>query len=125
MTQKFHYQAYTLRKPKLKKDTYTPMFIEALFTITRTGKQLRYPQADEWIKRLCYIRTMKYYSTIKKNGYESVLMRWTKLEPIIQSDLSQKEKYKYRILVHILGIQKDGTDEFIFRAAMERHRKQT
>ena len=56
----------------------------------------------------------------KKNAFESVLMRWMKLEPITQSEVSQKEKYKYSILTHIYGIRRDGTDEFIFRAAMEK-----
>ena len=63
---------------------------------------------------------MEYYSAIKRNTFESVLMRWTNLEPIIQSDLSQEEKYKYLILTHIYGIYKGGTDEFICRAAMEK-----
>ena len=63
---------------------------------------------------------MEYYSAIKRNAFESVIMRWMKLEPIIQSEVSQKEKYKYHILKHIYGILRDGTDEFIFRAAMER-----
>ena len=125
MTQQFHYQAYILRKPKLKKDTCTPMFIEELFTIARTRKQPRCPQTDEWTKRLWYICTMNYYSTIKKNAYESILMRWMNLEPIIQSELSQKEKYKYRILVHIHGIQKDSTDEFMNRGAMEKQTQKT
>ena len=56
---------------------------------------------DEWIKKLRYIYTMEYYSAIKRNTFESVLMRWTKLEPITQSEVSQKEKYKYHILTHI------------------------
>ena len=63
---------------------------------------------------------MEYYSVIKKNTFESVPMRWTSLETIIQSELSQKERYKYHILMHICGIYKDGTDEFIFRSAMEK-----
>ena len=63
---------------------------------------------------------MEYYSAIERNIFESVLTRWAKLEPIIQSEVSQKEKYKYRILKHMYGILRDGTDEFIFRAAMER-----
>ena len=67
------------------------MFIAALFTIVRTWKQSRCPSADEWIRKLCYICTMKYYSAIKKNEIESVLMRWIKLEPIIQSEVSQKK----------------------------------
>ena len=64
----------------------------------------RCPSADEWIRKLWYIYTMKYYSAIKKNTFESVLMRWMKLEPIIQSEVSQKEKHQYSILMHIYGI---------------------
>ena len=60
--------------------------------------------ADEWIRRLCYIFTVEYYSAIKKNAFESVLMRWMKLVPTIQSEVSQKEKDKYCILMHIYGI---------------------
>ena len=66
--------------------------------------------ADEWIRKLWYIYKMEYYSAIKKNSFESVLMRWMKLEPIIQSEVSQKEKHQYSILTHIYGIQKDGND---------------
>ena len=69
----------------------TPVFIAALFIIARIWKQPRYPSANEWIRKLLYIRTMEYYSAIKKNTFESVLMRWMKLEPIIQSEVSQKE----------------------------------
>ena len=82
----------------------TPMFITALFIIARTWKQLRCPLADEWIRKLWYIYTMHYYAAIKKNVFESVLMRWMKLEPIIQSEKSQKEKHQYSILRHIHGI---------------------
>ena len=64
----------------------------------------RCPLADEWIRKQWYIYTMEYYSAIKKNAFESVLMRWRKLEPIIQSEVSQKEKHKYCILTHIYGI---------------------
>ena len=78
--------------------------IAALFIIARTWKQPRYPSADEWMRKLWYIYTMKYYSAIKKNTFESVLMRWMKLEPIIQSEVSQKEKHQYSILMHIYGI---------------------
>ena len=80
------------------------MFIAALFTIARTWKQPRCPLADEWIRNLQYIYTMEYYSAIKKNTFESILMRWMKLEPIIQSKVSQKEKNKCSILMHIYGI---------------------
>ena len=69
-----------------------------------TWKQPRCPSADEWIRKLWYIYTMEYYSAIKKKTFESVLMRWMKLEPIIQSEVSQKEKHKYSILTHIYGI---------------------
>ena len=71
------------------------MFIAALFIIARAWKQPRCPSADEWIRKW-YIYTMEYYSAIKKNSVESVLMRWMKLEPIIQSKVSQKDKDHYR-----------------------------
>ena len=80
------------------------MFIAALFTIAKTRKQPRCPLTDEWIKKLWYIYKTGYYSTIKKNTIESVLMRWINLESIIQSEVSQKEKDKYHILIHIYGI---------------------
>ena len=76
---------------RIERDMCTPMFVKALFTIARTWKQPRYPSEDEWIRKLWYIYTMEYYSAIKKNALESVLMRWMKLEPIIQSEESQKE----------------------------------
>ena len=79
-----------------------PMFTEALLTIARTWKQSRCPLTNEWIKKLWYIYTKEYYSVIKMNTFESVLMRWMNLEPIIQSEVSQKEKYC--ILTHIYGI---------------------
>ena len=80
------------------------MFIVALFTIARTWKQPRCPLIDEWVKKLWYIYRMEYYSAIKRNPFESVLMRWMNLESIIQSEVSQKEKDKYCILMHIYGI---------------------
>ena len=73
-----------LEETKIEKDPRTPMFISALFTIARTWKQPRCPSTEKWIKRLWYIYTMEYYSVIKRNIFESVLMRWMKLEPIIQ-----------------------------------------
>ena len=78
----------------------TPMFITTLFIKARTWKQPRYSSAYEWIRKLWYIHTMQYYSAIKKNTFESVLMRWMKLEPIIQSEVSQKDKHQYCILTH-------------------------
>ena len=78
-------------------------FIAALFTIARIWKQPRCPSADEWIRKLWYRYTIEYHSAIK-NAFEPVLMRWMKLEPIIQCEVSQKEKHQYSILTHIYGI---------------------
>ena len=89
---------------KTEKDTCTPMFTAALFTVARTWKQPRCPSTDEWLEQLWCIYTMEYYSAIKRNPSESVLMRQMNLEPIIQSEVSQKEKDKYCILMHIYGI---------------------
>ena len=89
---------------RIERDTCTPVFTAALFIIARTWKQPRCPMADEWIRKLWYIYTTEYYSAIKKNTFESVLMRWMKLEPTIQNEVSQKEKYQYSILMHIYGI---------------------
>ena len=80
-----------------------PLFTAAVFTIAITWKQPGCPSTDEWIKKFWYIYTMDYYSAIKKNAFESVLMRWMNRKPIIQSEVSQKEKDKY-ILTHIYGI---------------------
>jgi len=68
---------------KIEKYTCTPLFIAALLTIARTWKQPRFPHIDEWIKQLWDIYTTEYYSAIKRNAFESVLMRWMNLEPII------------------------------------------
>ena len=62
---------------------------------------------------------MEYYSAIKKKAFESVLMRWMKLEPTIQSEVSQKEKHQYSILLHTYGIQKDGNDDPIYKTTKE------
>ena len=90
------------KETRIERDMCIPMFIAALFTIARTWKQPRCPSADEWIRKLWYIYTMEHYSAIKKNTFESVLMRWIKLEPIIQNEVSQIEKHQYSILTHIL-----------------------
>ena len=87
---------------KVEKDTGIPLFIAALFTIARTWKQPRCPSTDELIKKLWYIHTMEYYSALIRNAFESVLKRWMNLEPIIQSEVSQKDKY--HILMRIYGI---------------------
>ena len=70
-------------------------------------------------KKMWYTYTMEYYSAIKKNVFESVLMMWIKLEPIIQSDVSQKENHQYTMLTHIYGIQKDGNNDPICETAKE------
>ena len=86
---------------RIERDTDTPMFIAALFTTARTWKQPRCPWVDEWIRKLRCIYTMEYYSAMKRNTFESVLMGWMKLKPIIQSEVSQKEKKQ--ILTHTYG----------------------
>ena len=73
------------KETRIERDTCTLIFIAALITIARTWKQPRCPSADKWIRKLWYLYTMEYYSAIKKNAFESVLMRWMKLEPIRQS----------------------------------------
>ena len=89
---------------RIERDMCTPMFIAALFIIARTWKQPICLSADEWIRKLCYIYTMKYYSAIKKNSFESVLMRWVKLEPIIHSEVARKINTNTVILMHTDGI---------------------
>jgi len=93
-----------LEEIKIEKDTCFPLFIATLFTIAITWKQPRCPLTDEWIKKLWYIYTMEYFSSIKRNTFESVLTRWMNLQPIIQSEVSPKEKDKYSILMCIHGI---------------------
>ena len=80
---------------KLERDTCIPLFTAAQFTIARTWKQPRCPSTDKWIKKVWYIYTIEYYTAIKRNTFELVLMRWMNLEPIIQSEVSQKEKHKH------------------------------
>ena len=92
------------QETKIEKDTCIPLFIAALFTIARTWKQPICPLTDKLIKKAWYIYTMEYYSVIKRNAYKPVLIRWMNLEPIIQDEVSQKEKNKYFILKHIYGI---------------------
>ena len=80
------------------------MFIAALFIIAKTWKQPKCPSTDEWIKEMWYIYTMEYYSAIKRNEMRSFVEMWMDLETVIQSEISQKEKNKYHILMHICGI---------------------
>ena len=106
MTQPSHYWAYTQRIMAytiIQKDTCSPIFIVALFTIARTWKQAKCPSTDEWIKKMWYIYTMEYYSAIKRNEIGLFIEMWMHLETVIQSEVSQKEKNKYRILTHMCG----------------------
>ena len=103
MTQQSHCWAHT-EETRIERETCTPMFITALFTAARMWKQPRCPLTDEWIRKLWYIYMVEYYSAIKKNTFESVLMRWMKLQPIIQSEVSQKEKHQYSMLMLLNGI---------------------
>ena len=80
------------------------------------------PSAGEWIRKLWYIYTMKYYLAIKRNASESVLMRWMKMEPIIQSEVSQKEKHQYSILTHIYGMHYIYGIHYIERIYMDLER---
>ena len=107
---------------RTERDTCIPMFIkhclqepghgsnldvhQALFTRARTWKQPRCPSADEWIRNLWYIYPMEYYSAIKKNAFKSVLMRWMKLESIIQSEVSKKEIHQYSMLLLLLLVSR-------------------
>ena len=95
------------------------MFNAALFIIARTWKQPRCPLTDEWIKKLWYIYRVEYYSVIKMNKFQSVVMRQMNLKLVIQSEVSQKGKHQYSILTHIDGVQKDGNDEPICETAKE------
>ena len=88
------------KETRIERDTCTPMFLAALFTIARTWMSI------SRIRKLWYIYTMEYYSAIKRNTFESVPMRWMKLEPIIQSEVSQKEKHQYYILTHLWNLER-------------------
>ena len=89
---------------KTEKDTCNPVFIAALFTIARMWKQHRCPPTNERIRKLQYIYATEYLSALERNTCESVLTKWTNLERIIQIEVSQKEKDKFRTLTHIYGI---------------------
>ena len=99
-------------KTIIQKESCTTVFIAALFTIARTWKQPKYPSKDEWIKKMWHIYTMEYYSVIKRNKTELFVVRWMDLEYVIQSEVSQKEKNKYRMLTHIHGIKTKNKKRF-------------
>ena len=91
-------------KTIIQKESCTTMFTAALFTISRTWKQPKSPSTDEWIKDMWHIYTMEYYSALKKNEIELFVVRWVYQVSVIQSEVSQKEKSKYRMLTHIYEI---------------------
>ena len=93
-------------KTIIQKESCTTMFIAALFAIARTWKQPKCPSTDEWIKKMWQVYAVEYYSAIKRNEIELFVVRRMDLESVIQSEVSQKEKNKYRMLTHIYGIKK-------------------
>ena len=99
---------------RTERNTCTIMFIVALLAIVRTWTQPRCPLAEKWIRKLWYTYTMEYYSAIEMSKSESVLMRWKKLDCILQNEVSQKENHQYSILMHIYGIENDNNDDTIW-----------
>ena len=104
MTQQSHSCASIQTKLSLKKDTCTRMFTAALFTIAKTWKQPKCPLTDDWIRKMWYIYTMDYCSSIKKNKIMPFVATWIELETLILSEVSQKEKDKYHMMSLISGI---------------------
>ena len=91
-------------KTIIQKESCTTVFTAPLFTIAGTWKQPKCPSTDERIKKMWHIYTMEYYSALKRNGIELFVVRWMDLESVIQSEVSQKEKNKYCMLMPIYGI---------------------
>ena len=94
------------KETRIERDTCTPMFIAALLTIARMWGKPRCPSAEEWIRKLWYKYTMEYHSVVKRNTFESVLMRWMNLEPIIQNDKSEKERQIQCINAYIWNLER-------------------
>ena len=101
------------------------MFTAPLFTIAKTWKQPKCSSTDGWIKKVWYIYTMEYYSVTERNEIGSFVEMWMDLETVIQSEVHQKEKNKYRVFTHICGIQKNGTDELTCKAEKESQMEKT
>ena len=91
-------------KTIIRKDTCAPVFAAALFTIARTWKQPKCPSTEEWIKKMWYIYTTEYYSTIKNDEIVPLAATWMDLESVIQSEVNQKKNNKYHMLTHVYGI---------------------
>ena len=122
MCKKFYFSSpiiVYLKKNKIKKGTSTECSLQYWL------QQLGHRSNLDVHHQLWYIYTMEYYSTIKRNAFESVLTMWINPEPIIQSEVSLKQKTKYYVLTHIHGIQNDGTDEPIYRATVEMQTQRT
>ena len=118
MTQQSHCLAYTLRKPKLRKIHVTQYQLQHYLQQPSHRNNLD-SSAKEWIRSCGTLKTMEHYLAIKMSAFEPVLMRLMNQQPITESELSPKEKNKYCVLMHICGIQKDGTDVPICRAGLE------
>ena len=103
---------------RIERDTCTPMFIAALFTIARTWKQPRCPSADKWIRKLWYIYTIEYYSAII-NKHIWISSNEVDETGAYYTEWSQKQKHQCSILMHIYGIYKDGNDDPICKTAKE------
>ena len=85
-------------KTPMHKDTCTSVFIAALFTIAKTWKQPKCPTRDEWVRKTRYIYTMEYYSAIRNDDIQPFVTTWMDIEGIMQSEISQREKVKYRVI---------------------------
>ena len=110
------YSWINLEKNMARKDTCTPILIAALFTIDKTWKQLKCPSTDEWIKKMCYIYTMEYYTAIKKNGIMPFAATWMDLEIVILSEVSQMAEEKYHNILLICRIlKKNDANELIYK----------
>uniref|UniRef100_A0A8D1A8W0 DUF1725 domain-containing protein n=2 Tax=Sus scrofa TaxID=9823 RepID=A0A8D1A8W0_PIG len=108
----------------VKKNTCTRMFTAALFTIAKTWKQPKCPLTDDWIKKMCYIYTMEYYSAIKKNKIMPFLATWMELETLILSEISHKEKDKYHDIAYIWNLIYSTNEPFL-RKENHGHGEQT
>ena len=99
MIQLFHCWVYPKNvKTPMHKDTCTPVFIATLFTIAKTWKQPKFPSRDEWIKKMLYIYTLEYYSAIRNEEIQPFMTAWMDIEGIMQSEISQRQKVKYRMI---------------------------
>ena len=91
-------------KTMTRKDTYTPMFIAALFAIAKTWKHPKCPLTEEWIKKMWYIYTMEYYSSIKRNETRAFLAIWMDLEITMLSEVSHTMRHQHQMLSLTCGI---------------------